>query len=99
MFKTITAMAAMLWAAAAFAAVDVNQASEAQLDAVKGIGPAVSGRILAERSKAPFKDWQDLITRVQGVGPGSAAKFSAEGLTLNGSAYQSTPATPAAAKR
>ena len=55
--------------------------------------------VMSERKKAPFKDWQDLITRVQGVGPGSAAKFSAEGLTVNGSAYQPAPGLPAAAKR
>lgn len=93
--KTFITVAATLLAAAAFAAVDVNQASEAQLDGIKGVGPAVSGRILAERSKAPFKDWQDLIHRVKGIGPGSARQFSAAGLTVDGKAFVPAPAAPA----
>ncbi|GAA6119639.1 helix-hairpin-helix domain-containing protein [Acidovorax sp. FG27] len=94
MVKSLITLAAALWAAAALAAVDVNRATEAQLDAVKGIGPAMSGRILAERKKAPFKDWQDLVERVKGIGPGSAARFSAEGLTVNGDPFK-----PAATSR
>ncbi|KQR62572.1 helix-hairpin-helix domain-containing protein [Acidovorax sp. Leaf160] len=94
MFKTVITLTAALWAAAAFAAVDVNRATEAQLDAIKGIGPAMSGRILAERTKAPFKDWQDLVERVKGIGPGSAAKFSSEGLTVNGDTFKPAAPTP-----
>ena len=55
---------ALLFAAAAFAAVDVNQATEADLDGINGIGPGLSQRILAEREKGEFKDWADLIERV-----------------------------------
>ena len=46
-----------LFAAAAFAAVDVNQAARADLDGINGIGPGLSQRILAERDKGEFKDW------------------------------------------
>ena len=53
---------------ASFAAVDVNQATAADLDGVKGIGPAISGKIIDERKKGNYKDWNDFITRVQGVG-------------------------------
>lgn len=91
--KLLAALLAML-AAAAFAAVDANKASASDLETVKGIGPAMSGKILDERKKAPFKDWQDLIERVKGVGDGNAAKFSAEGLTVNGATFKG--AAPAA---
>jgi competence protein ComEA len=83
----------MLYAAASFAAVDVNKATAAELDSIKGIGPAISSKILDERKKGQFKDWQDFIDRVKGVGEGNAAKFSAEGLTVNGSAFKAAAAT------
>jgi competence protein ComEA len=97
MLKKILAIFAMLYAAACFAAVDVNKATAAELDAVKGIGPAISSKILDERKKGDFKDWNDLITRVKGVGEVNAAKFSTEGLTVGGSGYKG--AAPAAAKK
>jgi competence protein ComEA len=71
-------------AAPAWAAVEVNQASQAELESVKGIGPATSARLIEERKRSPFKDWDDLILRVKGVGAGSAAKLSEAGLTVNG---------------
>jgi len=46
MLKKILAVLAMLYAAACFAAVDVNKASAAELDSVKGIGPAISTKIV-----------------------------------------------------
>ena len=96
MLKKILAFVVMLYAAMAFAAVDVNKASAAELDAIKGIGPAISGRIIDERKKGNFKDWGDFIERIKGVGEGNAAKFSAEGLTVGGSAYKTSAAAPAA---
>ena len=93
MWKKILVVLAMLYAAASFAAVDVNKASAAELDSVKGIGPGISGKIIDERKKGSFKDWNDFITRVQGVGEGNAAKFSAEGLTVNGSSYKAAATT------
>ena len=81
-----------LFAASAFAAVDVNSASEADLDSIKGIGPGTSTRILSERKVGKFKDWADLIQRVSGIGEKRAAKLSAEGLTVNGVAHQTTSA-------
>ena len=95
MFKRILATLLALLAASAFAAVDVNKATAAELDGVKGIGPALSGKILDERKKGNFKDWTDFVDRVKGVGEGSAAKLSAEGLTVNGSAFKGV-AAPAA---
>ena len=87
MLKKLLAALLALCAAAAFAAVDVNKADQAALESVKGIGPAISGKILEERKKGSFKDWNDLIERVKGVGEGNAAKFSADGLTVNGATF------------
>ncbi len=88
MLKKILAVLAMLYAVAAFAAVDVNKATAAELDSIKGIGPGISTKILDERKKGAFKDWQDFVERVKGVGEGNAAKFSAEGMTVNGAAFK-----------
>jgi competence protein ComEA len=96
MLKKILTVVAMLYAAACFAAVDVNKASAAELDSIKGVGPGISTKILDERKKGEFKDWADLVDRVNGVGERNAAKFSAEGLTVNGEAFKA--AAPAAKK-
>jgi competence protein ComEA len=93
MFKKIVAVLAMLWAAVAMAAVDVNKATEAQLDGVKGIGPVTSRLILSERKKGEFKDWQEFIDRVKGIGEHRAARLSQEGLTINGATYRAASAT------
>ena len=99
MLKKILALVAMLYAAACFAAVDVNKANAAELDSIKGIGPSMSTKILDERKKnGNFKDWPDFIDRVKGVGEGNAAKFSTDGLTVNGAAFKGAAATPAAKK-
>jgi len=102
MIKKILAAMLALFAAVAFAAVDANKATQAELEAVKGIGPSIAGKILDERKKGSFKDWQDMVDRVKGVGEGNAAKFSTEGLTVNGAAFTGAPAkaaAPASAKK
>lgn len=96
MLKKILAIVAMLYAAVAFAAVDVNKATAAELDGIKGIGPGISTKILDERKKGNFKDWNDFIERVKGIGETNAAKFSAEGVTVGGASYKGAPAAPAA---
>lgn len=99
MLKTLlTLIATLLLATTAFAAVDANTATEAELDGIKGIGPGLSGRILEERKNAPFKDWADFIGRVGGVGNKSAVNFSKEGLTVNGKKYSAAAAAKAEAK-
>ncbi len=98
MFKKFLASLLALFAAVSFAAVDINKATVADLDSIKGIGPATSAKMLDERKAAPFKDWTDLIQRVPGIGDKRAAKLSAQGLTVNGDAF--TPmAKPAAEKK
>lgn len=92
MLKKILALVAMLYAAASFAAVDVNKASAADLDGIKGIGPTTSTSILDERKKGNFKNWEDFIERTKGIGEGNAQKFSDEGLTVNGSKFKAAKA-------
>jgi len=96
MLKKLFAIMTMLYAAVAFAAVDVNKATAAELDGIKGIGPGISTKILDERKKGSFKDWNDFVERVKGVGDGNAAKFSAEGLTVNGASFKGAAPAPAA---
>lgn len=96
MLKKILAIVAMLYATLTFAAVDVNKATAAELDAIKGIGPAISTKIVDERKKGDFKDWKDFIDRVKGVGENNAAKFSTQGLTVNGDGFKGAAAAPAA---
>jgi competence protein ComEA len=87
MFKKLLAFFAAMSLVAAFAAVDVNKATEAELDGIKGIGPVTTKLIVSERKKGEFKNWEDFVARVKGVGDKSAAKFSAEGLTVGGATY------------
>jgi len=72
----------------AFAAVDINKASEAELDGIKGVGPATTQQIMTERKKSDFKNWEDLMARIKGIGPARAAKLSAEGMTVGGTSYK-----------
>jgi competence protein ComEA len=92
MFKKLLCVLAMLVSGAVFAAVEVNQADQATLESIKGIGPGVSQRILDARKQGNFKDWVDLIDRVKGVGKGNASKFAKEGLTVNGASYVASAA-------
>jgi competence protein ComEA len=92
MLKKILVLLAMLYAAASFAAVDVNKATATELDALKGIGPVMSKRIIDERKKGDFKSWADFIARVKGIGEGSASKLSSEGLTVKGEEFKASKA-------
>ncbi len=65
-------------------ATEINQATEAELDSVKGLGPASTARILEARAQGLFKDWADLMRRVKGIKPAQAAKLSEGGLRVNG---------------
>jgi competence protein ComEA len=55
-------------AASLIAPIDINQASAAELQRLPGIGPTMSQRIVAERSKRPFQA-VDELRRVPGIGP------------------------------
>lgn len=99
MLKKSLLAALSLFAASAFAAVDVNDASVADLDSIKGIGPGTSAKIMEQRKSGKFKDWNDLVERVSGIGGKRAAQLSAEGLRVNGSPFSASSTPKAAAPK
>ena len=72
-------------------ALDINQANEAELDSIKGMGPALSAKVLRARAQGSFKDWPDLMRRVSGIRQNKAQQFSEQGLTVNDQAFQAKP--------
>ena len=84
------------------ASLEVNQASQAELESVTGIGVDLATRIVAARQQRAFDDWNDFTARVRGIGASRAARLSAAGLTVRGVAYAPTapsgPAQPASAQ-
>lgn len=89
------------WAAeeaAPIAPVEINSASEAQLAAIKGLGGNVVQQIVAERAKARFTGWEDVVRRVAGLGAAeTAVRASAYGLTVNGRSLEGAePGSPIA---
>ena len=57
------------------APIDVNTATEAQLEQLPGIGPTLAAAIVQERERnGPFTGIDDL-TRVHGIGPGRLAQL------------------------
>ncbi|HEV7914093.1 MAG TPA: DUF655 domain-containing protein [Albitalea sp.] len=103
MLKKLIAVLLALFTAVAFAAVDVNKATQADLEAVKGIGPSAASKILTERKKGSFKDWNDVMERVGGIKEARAVKLSDAGLTVNGEGFKGGAAKkadkPAKAKK
>ena len=70
------------------AALEINQANEAELDGLRGIGPPFTRRLLAAREQQLFTDWADLQARVKGMGPRLSLTLSEQGLTVNGEKFQ-----------
>jgi competence protein ComEA len=56
------------------AALDVNSASAAELEALPGIGAAKAAAIVEERQVRPFASIEDL-ERVRGIGPALVAEL------------------------
>lgn len=73
----------------AMAAVNLNTASKAELEAVKGIGPKKADAVLEYRKKnGPFKNVDDL-KKVSGFGDKSVASMRSE-LTVDAAAPAKT---------
>jgi competence protein ComEA len=94
MIRQLIATVLAVFALNAFAAADANQASRADLESVKGIGPGLSAKILKAREAGNFKNWADLVERVGGIGPGNATRLSQAGLTVGGTGYDGSAAAP-----
>jgi len=88
-------------------ALDLNQATRAQLRAIKGVGDKLADRILAARAQGRFASMEDLAARVAGVGPkklqrlreqgvrtGAQTGYSARPQTATASAGSGKPARP-----
>lgn len=68
MKKWLFALVALLFSALAFATVNINTATQEELDALKGIGPVKAKAIVDYRSKnGSFKSVED-IKKVKGIG-------------------------------
>ena len=99
MFKSLLSVLVMLfaWASLAYAAVDINSANEAELDKIKGVGPAKAKAIMDERKKnGPFKSLDDVGERVKGIGDKTVAGWKKSGEVTVGGGAASKAATPAA---
>ncbi len=94
-------LAGLLISFSAWSAVDINTATQSELEAVKGIGPAKAKAILEHRQKnGPFKGVDDLAS-VKGFGKASVAKLKGELTTAatKPEAAKPEPAKPEAAKK
>ncbi len=78
MKKLLLVMLSMLiFAIPAWATIDLNTATMAQLESVKGIGPKKAQNIIDYRKKTPFKSVDDLA-RVRLFGPKTMDKVRKE---------------------
>lgn len=67
--------------------MDLNKATEIELDSLKGVGPMLTREVMEERQKAPFQDWDDVTRRVKGIAPQKARSLSAQGVRVQGKPY------------
>ena len=75
------AIASLGWAVAA--PINVNTATQTELESIKGIGPSKAKTIIAERlDGGHFQDANDLQKRVRGIGMKSVEKMVDNGLTI-----------------
>ena len=79
---------ALVWIHLSVAALEINQANEAELDSIKGMGPAMTRKVLNARAEKPFKNWKDLMSRVTGIGKNKARQFSEQGVLVNGLSFK-----------
>lgn len=66
-------------------AIDANTATQEELETIRGIGPALSARIVEERARGPFRDLDDFQSRVRGIGETNLRAMHAAGLTVGAS--------------
>jgi competence protein ComEA len=80
-FSTTLCLGALSMASAE--PINVNTATQSELESIKGIGPAKAKTIIAERlDGGHFQDANDLQKRVRGIGMKSVEKMVDNGLTI-----------------
>jgi competence protein ComEA len=78
-FSVFVALAGL----AAASPINVNTATQSELESIKGIGPSKAKTIIAERlDGGHFQDANDLQKRVRGIGMKSVEKMVDNGLTI-----------------
>jgi competence protein ComEA len=78
-FSALVAISALVVASP----VNVNTATQSELESIKGIGPSKAKTIIAERlDGGNFQDANDLQKRVRGIGMKSVEKMVDNGLTI-----------------
>lgn len=65
-------------------ALEINDANRAQLEQLDGIGVVLADKMLQERSKARFENWDDLRKRVKGLSGKRVQQWQSSGVTVNG---------------
>ena len=78
-----TVLALSSLGAAIASPINVNTATQSELESIKGIGPSKAKTIIAERlDGGHFQDANDLQKRVRGIGMKSVEKMVDNGLTI-----------------
>ena len=78
-FSVFVALAGLV----AASPINVNTATQSELESIKGIGPSKAKTIIAERlDGGHFQDANDLQKRVRGIGMKSVEKMVDNGLTI-----------------
>jgi competence protein ComEA len=96
MFKQIILALGALVAATAFAAVDINKASQAELEPVKGHRPVALDEDHERATEGAVQGLERPDHAGQGRGRRGASKFSQNGLTVNGAPFTGPTAAGAA---
>lgn len=63
---------------------DLNTATRAEIEAVRGVGVELAERVLRARSLGRFEDWADLRRRVKGVNRRALVGWAEAGFHIAG---------------
>lgn len=86
--RSLLLLAGLPQLAGAAKLLELNIATQAQLESLAGVGPDLAERLLKAREAKPFESWADLRRRVAGMGVKLAARLSDQGLRVQGQPYK-----------